>query len=313
MISHRLKEVVEIADSVTVLRDGATVCSMDRADVTEQKLISNMVGRELGTIYPTRSASHKIGDVWLEVKNWSVTDTKLERQILKDINLNVRKGEIVGLAGLMGAGRTEFALSLFGNTPGYKLNSGTIELDGEKVRFRSPRDAIKKGVAYATEDRKKNGLVLIQDVKFNITFADLNRIIDFGIINGSKEIVEADQMKTDINIKTPSILQLARNLSGGNQQKTVLAKWIFARPNVLILDEPTRGIDVGAKHEIYTLMNKMVEEGISIIMISSELLEIIGMSDRIYVMHEGMITGELSAEEATEEAIMRLATNTEEN
>ena len=313
MISHRLKEVVEIADSVTVLRDGATVCSMDRADVTEQKLISNMVGRELGTIYPTRSASHKIGDVRLEVKNWSVTDTKLERQILKDINLNVRKGEIVGLAGLMGAGRTEFALSLFGNTPGYKLNSGTIELDGEKVRFRSPRDAIRKGVAYATEDRKKNGLVLIQDVKFNITFADLNRIIDYGIINGSKEIVEADQMKTDINIKTPSILQLARNLSGGNQQKTVLAKWIFARPNVLILDEPTRGIDVGAKHEIYTLMNKMVEEGMSIIMISSELLEIIGMSDRIYVMHEGMITGELSAKEATEEAIMRLATNTEEN
>ncbi len=313
MISHRLKEVVEIADSVTVLRDGSTVCSLDRADVTEQKIISNMVGRELGTIYPTRSESHKIGDVRLEVKNWSVTDTKLERQILKDININVRKGEIVGLAGLMGAGRTEFALSLFGNTPGYKLNSGTIELDGEKVRFRSPKDAIKKGVAYATEDRKKNGLVLIQDVKFNITFANLNRIINFGVINGNKEIVEADQMKTDINIKTPSILQLARNLSGGNQQKTVLAKWIFAKPNVLILDEPTRGIDVGAKHEIYTLMNKMVEDGMSIIMISSELLEIIGMSDRIYVMHEGRITGELSAEEATEEAIMRLATNTEDN
>ena len=312
MISHRLKEVVEIADSVTVLRDGATVCSMDREEVTEQKIISNMVGRELGTIYPTRSEDHEIGPVRFEVKNWSVTDTKLERQILKDININVRKGEIVGLAGLMGAGRTEFALSIFGNTPGYKLNSGTIELDGETVKFRSPKDAIKRGVAYATEDRKKNGLVLIQDVKFNITFANLSRILRFGVINASKEIVEADKLKDDINIKTPSILQFARNLSGGNQQKTVLAKWIFAAPNVLILDEPTRGIDVGAKHEIYTLMNKMVEEGMSIIMISSELLEIIGMSDRIYVMHEGRITGELSKEEATEEAIMRLATNMEE-
>ena len=312
MISHRLKEVVEIADSVTVLRDGATVCSMDREEVTEQKIISNMVGRELGTIYPTRSEDHEIGPVRFEVKNWSVTDTKLERQILKDININVRKGEIVGLAGLMGAGRTELALSLFGNTPGYKLNSGTIELDGETVKFRSPKDAIKRGVAYATEDRKKNGLVLIQDVKFNITFANLSRILRFGVINASKEIVEADKLKDDINIKTPSILQFARNLSGGNQQKTVLAKWIFAAPNVLILDEPTRGIDVGAKHEIYTLMNRMVEEGMSIIMISSELLEIIGMSDRIYVMHEGRITGELSKEEATEEAIMRLATNMEE-
>ena len=312
MISHRLKEVVEIADTVTILRDGTTVCSMDRADVTEQKIISNMVGREIGTIYPARSAEHQIGDVRFEVKHWSATDTKLNRQILKDISFNVRKGEIVGLAGLMGAGRTELALSLFGNTPGYKITSGEIVLDGETVTFRSPKDAIKKGVDYATEDRKKNGLVLIQDVKFNSTFANLNRISSGATINSNQEIVEATKLKNDINIKTPSIQQVARNLSGGNQQKVVLAKWIFALPNVLILDEPTRGIDVGSKHEIYTLMNKMVEDGMSIIMISSELLEIIGMSDRVYVMHEGKITGELSAEQATEENIMRLATNMEE-
>ena len=311
MISHRLKEVVKIADTVTVLRDGTTVCSMDMAEVTEQKIISSMVGREIGTIYPPRSEGHQIGGVRLEVRNWSATDTTLNRRILKDISFNVRKGEIVGFAGLMGAGRTELALSLFGNTPGYKITSGEIVLDGETVTFRSPKDAIDRGVAYATEDRKKNGLVLIQDVKFNTTFANLKRISSGGVINANQEIVEATKLKDEINIKTPSIQQTARNLSGGNQQKTVLAKWIFARPDVLILDEPTRGIDVGSKHEIYTLMNKMVEDGMSIIMISSELLEIIGMSDRIYVMHEGKITGEMNAADATEQSIMRLATNVE--
>ena len=313
MISHRLKEVVAIADTVTVLRDGTTVCSMDGKDATEQNIIRNMVGRDMDTIYPARSPEHQIGDVRFEIRNWSATDTKLNRQILKDITMNVRKGEIVGLAGLMGAGRTELALSLFGNTPEYKITSGELILDGKELRFRSPKDAIRHGVAYATEDRKRNGLVLIQDVKFNTTFANLNRISRGGVINGNQEIVEATGLKDSINIKTPSIRQTARNLSGGNQQKVVLAKWIFAAPNVLILDEPTRGIDVGAKHEIYSLMNKMVEEnGMSIIMISSELLEVIGMSDRIYVMSEGRITGELSKEEATEENVMRLATNMEE-
>jgi putative multiple sugar transport system ATP-binding protein len=313
MISHRLKEVVEIGDTVTVLRDGTTVCSMDRSEVTEQKIIKNMVGREIGSIYPKRSESHEIGDVRFEVEHWSARDVKRNREMVKDVSFYVRKGEIIGFAGLMGAGRTELALSLFGNTPGYKITSGEIRLEGETVRFKSPKAAIEKGVAYATEDRKRNGLVLLQDVKFNTTFANLNRLIRGGIINESKENNEATKLKDDIKIKTPSIHQAARNLSGGNQQKTVLAKWIFATPKVLILDEPTRGIDVGSKHEIYTLMNKMVEEGMSIIMISSELLEIIGMSDRIYVMHEGRITGELSGKEATEEGIMRLATNTEEN
>ena len=313
MISHRLKEVVNIADTVTVLRDGSTICSLRGDQINEQNIIRNMVGREMNTIYPPRPADHIIGDVRFEVKNWSVTDTKIHRQILKDINIQVREGEIVGLAGLMGAGRTELALSIFGNTPGYQLNSGELILDGKKIRFRSPKQAIKHGVAYATEDRKHNGLVLIQDVKFNTTFANLERLIKGGVVSENEEIVQANKLKDDINIKTPSIQQTVSNLSGGNQQKVVLAKWIFAAPKLLILDEPTRGIDVGAKHEIYSLMNEMVQQGMSIIMISSELLEVIGMSDRIYVMHEGRISGELSGGQVSEEAIMRLATNTEED
>ena len=314
MISHRIKEVVEIADTVTVLRDGATICSLDKAEVSEQIIIRNMVGRDMDTIYPARSPEHKIGDVRFEIKNWSATDTKLNREILKDISINVHEGEIVGLAGLMGAGRTELALSVFGNTPGYKITSGELVLDGETVKFSTPDEAIKHGVAYATEDRKRNGLVLIQDIKFNTTIANLKKISKNGVINDNQEIVEAKSIKDRINIKAPSIMQMARNLSGGNQQKVVLAKWIFAAPKVMILDEPTRGIDVGAKHEIYSLMNRMVEEdGMSIIMISSELLEVIGMSDRIYVMHEGRITGELNSADATEERIMSMATNMEED
>ena len=313
MISHRLKEVVNIADTVTVLRDGATICSLSGEEINEQNIIRNMVGREMNTIYPPRPADHTIGDVRFEIKNWTVTDTKLNRTILNDITMKVHQGEIVGLAGLMGAGRTELALSIFGNTPGYQLNSGELILDGKKVRFRSPRQAIKHGVAYATEDRKHNGLVMIQDVKFNTTFANLNRLLKGGVVSENEEIVQANKLKDDINIKTPSIQQTVNNLSGGNQQKVVLAKWIFAAPKLLILDEPTRGIDVGAKHEIYTLMNEMVQQGMSIIMISSELLEVIGMSDRIYIMHEGRISGELSGDRVSEEAIMRLATNTKED
>ncbi len=313
MISHRLKEVVSIADTVTVLRDGATICSMHASDepIEEKNIIRHMVGREMENIYPSRPADFKPGPVRFAIRNWNAIDSKLNRQILKDINLEVREGEIVGLAGLMGAGRTELALSIFGNTPGYQITSGELIMDGKKVQFRSPKEAIRHGVAYATEDRKHSGLVLIQDVKFNTSFANLDRLLRNGIINENEEIVQANRLKEDINIKTPSIQQTVRNLSGGNQQKVVLAKWIFAAPKLLILDEPTRGIDVGAKHEIYSLMNEMVAQGMSIIMISSELLEVIGMSDRIYVMHEGKLTGELDRQEFSEETIMRLATNTE--
>ena len=312
MISHRLKEVVQIADTVTVLRDGATICSIDTTSgpITEGQIIRYMVGREMDNIYPRREVKH-VGETLFEIRNWSVFDTKLDREILHNVNMQVRRDEIVGLAGLMGAGRTELALSIFGNTPGYHITSGELVLDGKKVRFESPKAAIEHGVGYATEDRKRNGLILIQSIKFNTTFANLKALLKGRVISENEEVVQANRLKESINIKATSVQQAALNLSGGNQQKLVLAKWIFANPRLLILDEPTRGIDVGAKFEIYSLMNELVSQGMSIIMISSELLEVIGMSDRIYVMCEGSITGEVSGEEATEHNIMRLATNTE--
>ena len=308
MISHRLKEIIEIADTITVLRDGATICSMDATGktVTEADIIKHMVGREIDNIYPKREKKN-IGDISFEVRNWTVEDPSAGKEILRDINLNVRKGEIVGLQGLMGAGRTEFAMSVFGNPAHYAIKSGEIFLNGEKVSFSRPRDAIKKGVAYVSEDRKGNGLVLIQSIKYNTTLADLEQLQSGLSIDENKEIQMANELKQSMNIKAPSIMQKVGNLSGGNQQKVQLAKWLFAKPNVLILDEPTRGIDVGAKYEIYTLMNKLVESGMSIIMISSELPEILGMSDRLYVMAGGRIAGELSAEEATEQKVMAMA------
>lgn len=309
MISHKLKEIVSIADTVTVLRDGSTICSMDAKSqvITEQEIIKHMVGREIENIYPKREKV-EIGDVCLEVKNWTVVDPVLDREILTDVNINVRKGEIVGIAGLMGAGRTEFALSLFGNTPKYKITSGEVYIDGEKKRLNHPKEAMEAGIAYVTEDRKGNGLILIQDIKYNTTIANLSKLTEGFVINENEEINVANEFKKSIGIKAPSIKQLVGNLSGGNQQKVSLAKWLFAEPKVLILDEPTRGIDVGAKYEIYSLMNRLVEEGMSIIMISSELLEVLGMSDRIYVMSAGKITGEIKAEDATEQNVMAMAT-----
>ena len=313
MISHKLKEIVSIADTITVLRDGRTVCSMDATQtrISEHQIIRHMVGREIDDIYPKRA--HKIGEeVAFEVKNWTVYDPKAEREILHDVSLKVKKGEIVGLAGLMGAGRTELALSLFGNTPHYRIISGEMLLEGRPVRFSHPRQAIEAGFAYVTEDRKKNGLVLIQDIRFNITIAALRKLVDGLVVNRNEEIRVANEFKDSVNIKAPSIQQTVGNLSGGNQQKTSLAKWLFAEPRVLILDEPTRGIDVGAKYEIYTLMNRLVERGMSIIMISSELLEILGMSDRLYVLSEGGIAGEIDAADATEQNVMAMATKTQE-
>ncbi|MDR1600200.1 MAG: sugar ABC transporter ATP-binding protein [Oscillospiraceae bacterium] len=309
MISHKLREVLAIADTITVLRDGVTVCSMDtRAGaVTESDLIRNMVGRSIDDIYPKRAQSQP-GDVLFALRGWTVYDPMSEREILRNVSIDARKGEIVGLAGLMGAGRTELALSLFGNTPGYRLISGSLEFKGKLARFAHPRQAIDAGLAYVTEDRKKNGLVLIQDIRFNATLSALRKLTSGMIVNGNEEIRAAEGLKKALNIKAPSVFQVTGNLSGGNQQKTSLAKWIFAKPDLLILDEPTRGIDVGAKYEIYTLMNQLVEQGMSIIMISSELLEILGMSDRLYVMAEGRIVGETSARDASEQSIMSMAT-----
>lgn len=308
MISHKLREITAIADTITVLRDGATICSLDATErqIEEAEIIKHMVGREMDNIYPKREKKEP-GDVALELKDWTVFDPSKDREILHHININVKKGEIVGLQGLMGAGRTELALSLFGNPTGYKITSGEFTLKGEKVRFKHPKEAIKKGLAYVTEDRKGNGLILMQDIRYNITIANLEELVNGLAINENEEINVANGYKDSINIKAPSIEQKVGNLSGGNQQKVQLAKWMFAKPDVLILDEPTRGIDVGAKYEIYSLMNKLVEQGMSIIMISSELPEVLGMSDRLYVMSEGVIAGELSAEEATEEKVMAMA------
>ena len=313
MISHRLKEVVSIADTITVLRDGATICSMDATGgkVAESEIIKYMVGREIDNVYPRRKDS-KPGDVALELRNWTVFDPKQERIILDHVNIKLRKGEVVGLSGLMGAGRTELALSVFGNTPKYKLLEGEIYVEGEKVEFKTPKDAMRKGLAYVSEDRKHNGLILIQDVKFNITIANLEKLMEGAVVNENEEIIQVTDYKNSLNIKTPSIKQLVGNLSGGNQQKVQIAKWLFADPKVLILDEPTRGIDVGAKYEIYTIINRLVSEGYSVLMISSDLPEILGMSDRIYVMAEGSITGEISAADANEQNIMAMATKTEE-
>ncbi|MBS3680710.1 sugar ABC transporter ATP-binding protein [Ornithinibacillus massiliensis] len=308
MISHKLKEVISIADSATVLRDGNTICTLQasKGEITENNIIKNMVGREINDIYPKREKK-SFGDTILEVSNWSAYDTQLGKQILHHIDFHVKKGEIVGIAGLMGAGRTEFAQSIFGNPKSYKLQ-GELKVDGVTRKFKHTSDAIKAGIAYVTEDRKGDGLFLTQDIKNNISIGNLKAISVSHVINENEEVKIADQYKKDLTIKASSIEQLVGNLSGGNQQKVSLGKWLFIEPNILILDEPTRGIDVGAKFEIYTIMNRLIAEGMSIIMISSELGEVLGMSDRIYVMAEGEIKGELLAGEATQENIMQLAT-----
>jgi len=309
LISHKLKEVISLADSVTVLRDGQTICTLDakKGEVTEAALIKNMVGRELGNIYPKRA--HKRSDeVILQVSNWSAYSPAVGRNVLKNINFNLKKGEIVGFAGLMGSGRTELALSMFGNPDGFQI-TGDMYIKGKKKQFHHPREAINSGIAYVTEDRKGDGLILIQDVKQNVTLANLKEISNRNVVDNNAEVKVANEYKSSLNIKTPSVEQKVINLSGGNQQKVSVAKWLFVKPDVLILDEPTRGIDVGAKFEIYTIMTRLVEQGMSIIMISSELPEILGMSDRVYIVSSGRLSGELPIEEATQEKIMQLATN----
>ena len=309
LISHKLREVLEIADMVTVLRDGRTIATLDasKGELSENVLIKDMVGREINNIYPKREKKD-VGEIIFEVKHWNAYNPTLGREILKDINFYVRKGEVVGFAGLMGSGRTELALSLFGNPDGYKIH-GQILLRGKEVHFKLPGNAIDAGLAYVTEDRKGNGLILIQDVKHNITLANLLAITNNGIIDNNAEVKVANEYKETLNIKTPSVEQKVGNLSGGNQQKVSLGKWLFVKPNILILDEPTRGIDVGAKYEIYTIITRLVQEGMAIMMMSSELPEILGMSDRIYIVSSGRITGECFAiQDATQEKIMRLAT-----
>lgn len=309
MISHKLKEVLAIADTITVLRDGATISTLDNhsGEVSESVLINYMVGRSIENIYPPRTTQPQ-SDTVLDVKNWNVYNPATGRDLLKNVDFTVRRGEIVGIAGLMGSGRTELALSLFGNPLHYRV-AGQLFLNGQQRAFHHPQDAIRADMAYVSEDRKGNGMILIQDVKQNITLANLKAIAQNEVIDANAEVKVATDYRTSMNIKTPSIEQTVSLLSGGNQQKVCLSKWLFVQPTLLILDEPTRGIDVGAKYEIYTIMNQLVEQGMSILMISSELPEVLGMSDRVYVMASGRITGELQREEATQEKIMHLATH----
>lgn len=305
LISHKLNEVLKIADSITIIRDGGVIETLDTAqkDISEDRIIKGMVGRELTNRFPRHQS--KIGEVVFEVKNWNVYHPIIEdKKVIDDVNINVHKGEIVGLSGLMGAGRTELAMSIFGKAYGKHI-SGKIIKDGKELNLKNVRDAIDNGISYVTEDRKTAGLILMQDIKMNISLANLNKISYKQFVNEHKESEVAEDYRKRLNIKSSSIMQNTGNLSGGNQQKVVLSKWIFTDPEVLILDEPTRGIDVGAKYEIYTIINRLADAGKSIIFISSELPEILGVCDRVYVMNEGKIVGELSREEASQESIMK--------
>ena len=305
IISHKLNEVSYVADKITVIRDGSTIETLTKGvdDFSEERIIKGMVGREIADRFPKRPGV-KIGDVSMEVKNWNVYHPLYnERKVVDNVSLYVRKGEVVGISGLMGAGRTELAMSIFGKSYGTNI-SGQLFINGKEVHLKSARDAIEHKLAYVTEDRKGDGLILSNSSKNNTSLANLAGISKRGIIDQDKEYAVAVEYKDKLKTKCPTVEQNVGNLSGGNQQKVLLAKWMFADPDILILDEPTRGIDVGAKYEIYCIINSLVAEGKSVIMISSELPEVLGMSDRIYVMNEGRIAGELSAEEASQEVIM---------
>lgn len=306
IISHKLNEVRRVADTITVLRDGATVGTRDaRAEkITEDQIVRDMVGRSMENRYPTRARN--AGDVLFEVENWSVTHPEhAERQVVKDVSFNVRAGEVVGIAGLMGAGRTELAMSLFGRSYGRNA-TGTVRMNGIEINTSTVIRAIHEGLAYVTEDRKALGLVLDETIRKNITLSNLPAVSNTGVLNARAETQVAETYRTAMNIRTPSVFQKVMNLSGGNQQKVVLSKWLFSEPRVLILDEPTRGIDVGAKFEIYGIINDLSQQGKGVVMISSEMPELLGMCDRIYVMNEGAFVGELSAEDASQERIMSL-------
>ncbi len=308
LISHKLNEVSKVSDSITILRDGQTIETLDMrsGEVNEDRIIRGMVGRDLTNRYPERKP--KIGEVILEVKDWTVYhELQANRKVINNVSMNIRRGEIVGIAGLMGSGRTELAMSIFGKAYGRNI-TGTLRKDGREIRNQSISEAIKNGFAYVTEDRKEYGLILMDDIKRNISLTGLSKLAKNMVIDDREEILVAEDMRKKLKIKTPNILQKTGNLSGGNQQKVVLSKWIYAEPDILILDEPTRGIDVGAKYEIYTIINQLADEGKAVLVISSELPEILGICDRIYVMSEGRMTGEVGREQASQETLMRYMT-----
>jgi putative multiple sugar transport system ATP-binding protein len=315
MISHKLNEITAVADNVTVIRDGKTVetLNLHAGEVTQERIIRGMVGRDLESYYPHRE-SHP-GEEVLRVEDWTVWHATQDRKVVDGASFRVRAGEVVGIAGLMGAGRTELAMSIFGRSYGRNI-SGRIFVHGKEIRARDVPEAIANGIAYATEDRKKYGLNLIEDIRRNISAAGLRKLATRGWVNGNEEIKVAEDSRKSMNIKAPSVLSVVGKLSGGNQQKVVLSKWLFTDPEVLILDEPTRGIDVGAKYEIYTIINRLVAAGKAVVVISSELPELLGICDRIYTLSAGRLTGELPVgtgpEAATQENLMELMTKEKE-
>jgi len=304
IISHKLNEISYCADKITVIRDGQSIETLVKGvdELSEERIIKGMVGREMTNRYPSRE--HNVGDVAMEVRNWNVYHPfYANRKVVDNVSINVRHGEVVGFAGLIGAGRTELAMSVFGHAYGTKI-SGQLELNGKPVRLTSIPQAIEAGLAYVTEDRKGDGLILTNSIKHNTTMARPAFISNRGIIDKDLEKAKAEEIRTKLGVKTPTVEQDVGNLSGGNQQKVLVGKWIFAEPDVLMMDEPTRGVDVGAKYEIYQIINDLVSQGKAVMMISSELPELLGMCDRIYVMNEGRLIAELKAEDASQEIIM---------
>jgi len=308
IISHKLNEIEAIADTTTIIRDGRTIESFDmKAEgVDQERIIRGMVGRPLDNRFPEHEP--KVGDEVLRIENWTVHHPLDQaRKVVDGASLHVRRGEIVGIAGLMGAGRTELAMSVFGRSYGTHI-SGQVYKDGQPVTLSSVGAAIDAGLAYATEDRKRYGLNLISTIRDNISGAAISKVARRGVIDPNEELKVAERFRKDLNIRTPTVEALVGKLSGGNQQKVVLSKWIYADPDVLILDEPTRGIDVGAKYEIYTIINRLADEGKGVIVISSELPELLGVCDRIYALSQGRITGEVARAEATQERLMQYMT-----
>ncbi|NLO14285.1 MAG: sugar ABC transporter ATP-binding protein, partial [Clostridiales bacterium] len=304
IISHKLNEIAYVADKITILRDGGTIETLDNmgSSVPESRIIKGMVGREMVDRFPKR-VPH-IGEKTLEIDHWTVYHPLFtERKVVDNVSINVRKGEVVGIAGLIGAGRTELCQSVFGKVYGAKI-SGVVKKDGVPLELGSAAEAIAHGFAYITEDRKGDGLVLTNFISHNITLSRLELVSKRGVIDKDKERQAAEDYREKLSIRTPDVEQFVGNLSGGNQQKVLVGKWMFSLPDIMMLDEPTRGVDVGAKYEIYTIINHLVGEGKAVLMISSELPELLGMCDRIYVMVEGKIVGELPRAQATQEIIM---------
>jgi len=310
IISHKLNEISYVADKITVIRDGAVIKTLDKKidSFSEETIIQAMVGREISDRFPKRE-TNSVGEICFEVKNWNVDHPIFEGiKVCDNVNFNLRKGEVLGISGLMGAGRTELAMSIFGRSYGANI-SGQILLNGKEIQFPNVKSAINAGIAYVTEDRKGNGLILTESITKNTTAAKPEKISHNWVIDFEKEKKVSEEMAKDMHTKCASVMENVGNLSGGNMQKVLLGKWLFADPDILILDEPTRGIDVGAKYEIYCIINRMVAEGKSVILISSEMPEVLGMSDRIYVMNEGRMIAEMDAKETDQEKIMTCIIN----